>query len=153
MVMSSYTVKAMVVAIGYWLLDSALHKFVFSGGEFVIFPVDPDELWMRFMIVLLLVSFGVYADKKTREVMEKEKEKYSIFSATVSSAQHILNNLLNNMQLYQVEADKVDGFDEEVKKLFNDSIREGEMLVKKLSAVEDLTEESIKTAVYPEGKK
>ena len=83
------------------------------------------------------------------KVIEKEKEKRVIFMATVSSTQHILNNLLNNLLLFKLEADKSDIFYDKTKALYEQTIREGAELVKKLSAVELLTEKNIKASVYP----
>ena len=87
--------------------------------------------------------------EERNKVLEKEKEKRIIFMATVSSTQHILNNLLNSLLLFKLKAEKADFFDDKTKAQYEQVIREGTELVKKLSSVEVLTESNIKASVYP----
>jgi PAS domain S-box-containing protein len=86
---------------------------------------------------------------KAEAMLSEEREKRVIYIATVSSAQHILNNLLNNMMLFKMKAEKADVFDDVTKTQFEYTISQGTELVKKLSAVEVLTESNIKASVYP----
>lgn len=146
---SSYTFKAAIVSVIYWLIDSMLHKFIYLEDEFEFIPSEIDELWMRTVIVLLLVCFGIYADRHTKIMVKKEQEKRIVFNATIASTQHILNNLLNQMLLFKIEADNSRIFDAKTNGLFTQSIEEGKELVEKLSAVEELTEHNIKHTVYP----
>jgi len=92
------------------------------------------------MLVLMYLLINVYR--------VSEKEKHTVFSATVSMTQHILNNLLNQMQLFQLEAEQTKGFDSKVKLLIGDSIKEGEQLVNKLSSVKELNEDAIRDSIY-----
>ncbi|HEV2719325.1 MAG TPA: adenylate/guanylate cyclase domain-containing protein [Thermoanaerobaculia bacterium] len=51
---------------GYWFLESLLHTFVFRSGTFVQTLAcmhDPNELWMRLIIVVLFAGFGVIAQR------------------------------------------------------------------------------------------
>lgn len=45
----------------FWLSDSSLHYLVYGEPSFELIPTDPNELWMRTVIVVLLVGFGAYA--------------------------------------------------------------------------------------------
>ena len=83
----------------------------------------------------------------------KEKEKRIVFDATVRSTQHILNNLLNQMQYFKMVADETNAFDDEVNEIYKNTIKEGKELVIKLSSVEELTEENIIGSVYPKNGK
>lgn len=83
----------------------------------------------------------------------KEKEKRIVFDATVRSTQHILNNLLNQMQYFKMVADETNAFDDEVNEIYKNTIEEGKELVIKLSSVEELTEENIIGSVYPKNGK
>lgn len=116
-------------------------------------PSSPDEhteLWMRVLIVLLLLAFGLYADIQTRRLLMKEEEKRRIFKATISSTQHILNNLLNNLMFFKLEMEESDVFSDEIKRLFDETLKKGTIQVQRLSEVEDLSEENIKQSVYPQ---
>ena len=96
---------------------------------------------LGFTLLLMFLLINIYRIK--------EKEKQTIFTATVSMTQHILNNLLNQMQLFQLEAERTKGFDDEVKSLIGESIKEGEVLVERLSSVKELSEDAIRNSVYP----
>jgi hypothetical protein len=52
------------------------------------------------------------------------------------------------MQLFRLKAEESDSFDKKTIGLYNQSFNEGKELVKKLSSVEELTEESIKESVF-----
>jgi PAS domain S-box-containing protein len=90
---------------------------------------------------------------ESQVALKKEREKQKIFTATVSATQHILNNLLNNMLLFKMKAKQSDCFDDKTKTQFDQAIKEGTELVKKLGAVEVLTEENIKASVNPKSDK
>ena len=140
---------AIPLALSYWVLECIIHYFGYGELEFELIPSDLDELWMRIVIVILLVSFGIYADKHTKSILDKEKEKRIVFEATVKSTHHILNNILNQMQYYKIIADKNRAFDDETNELYENTITEGKELIKKLSSVDELTEENIIDSVYP----
>lgn len=150
---SNFTFKAIIVSAIYWLIDSVIHRFIYSEEEFEFIPSEENEFWMRVIIVVLLICFGLYADHKTKEMVRKEMEKRIIFNATVSSAQHILNNLLNQMQLFKLKAEESNSFDKKTMGLYEQSFNEGKELVKKLSSVKKLTERNIKESVYLKSEK
>ena len=140
---------AIPLALLYWVLECIIHYFGYGELEFELIPSDFDEIWMRIVIVILLVSFGIYADKHTKSILDKEKEKRIVFEATVRSTHHILNNILNEMQYYKIIADNNMAFDDETNKLYENTITEGKELIKKLSSVDELTEANIIGSVYP----
>lgn len=55
------------IAIGfgaiYWLFESILDTFIFQEGNLFswIFSPDPNELWMRLLVISILIVFGSYA--------------------------------------------------------------------------------------------
>ncbi len=140
---SRFLLKAIVIASMYWLLDSVIHKYIYSEMTFELIPADMNELWMRIIIVLLLILIGLGADKHIKMIMEKENEKRVVFDATIHSTQHILNNLLNQMQFFKLVAEESNTFDDEMLELYDQSLTNGKMLVERLSSVEVLTEENI----------
>jgi hypothetical protein len=144
--------RAIIFSILYWLIESTIHKRLYSEEKFEFLPSDINELWMRSVIVVLIITFGLYADYHTKSLLKKEEEKRIIFTAAVSSTQHIVFNLINQMQYFKLEADKSNVFDEEVNRLYEETIKEGKELVDRLSAVEELTEENISKSVYPQQK-
>ena len=144
-----FTKVAIILSVIFWLIESILHRFLFSGEEFEFLPSDINELWMRIIIVLLIVALGIYTDKHTKALLKKEKEKRIIYNATMHSTQHILNNLLNQMQYFESKAESTNAFDERTKDLYHSAMQEGKALAEQLSKVDELSEESIKTSIQP----
>ena len=145
----NYLLKALGISVAYWLLDSGIH-WLATSEEFELLPHEHNELWMRLMIISLLLAFGAYADYKTNQLIAKEKEKHRVFKATVYSTQHILNNLLNQLQLIKITLEESNTLTDEVSQTINHILESGTEQVNKLSQVEDISEESIKKSVYPE---
>ena len=59
----------LVLAAGYWVAESLIHTFVFGSGSLaanLLALRDPDELWMRSLIVVLLAGFGAIAERSVR---------------------------------------------------------------------------------------
>lgn len=140
--------KSILLSIIYWFIESIIHRVIFSEDKFEFIPSDINEFWMRIVIVVLLILFGRYADYQTKSILQKEKEKRIIFHATLSSAQHIINNLLNQMQYFKMKADESSVFDDEVNEMYNHSMKEGKELFDKLCSVEELTENNISDSVH-----
>lgn len=145
---SNFTLKAIIISFAFWLVDSIIHKFISSEENFVFIPSDANEFGMRAIIIILLICFGIYADKQAMSILEKEKEKRIIFETTVSATNHIVNNLLNQMQYFKLVADEQNAFNDEDRKLYEIMINEGKELVKKLGSVEELSEDNITFSVH-----
>ncbi|NOQ90005.1 MAG: hypothetical protein GQ549_03565 [Gammaproteobacteria bacterium] len=62
---------AIPVALSFWFLDSFIHYFWYNESAFEIIPADPNDLWMRFSIFILLTSFGLFADFTSRKIIKK----------------------------------------------------------------------------------
>jgi hypothetical protein len=148
-----FTKVSIPLALSYWALECIIHYFGYGELKFELIPSDLDELWMRIVIVILLLCFGIYADKHTKSILDKEEEKRIVFEATVKSTHHILNNMLNQMQYFKMVADEKNAFDDETNELYKNTITEGKELIIKLSSVEELTEENIIDSVNPENGK
>jgi len=79
--------------------------------------------------------------------MEKEKEK--IYLATIHGAQHITNNLLNELKIVELEIEKHSEFDKEISSMFIDMLSKANALMKSLSSVENIDDEAIRKSIYP----
>ena len=87
-------------------MPHALHYFVYDEPGLELIPDDFNELWMRLVIVCLIVLFGLYADAVTRKRMIQEKQLAALktYNSMIYATHHILNNLLNQMQLFRIAA-------------------------------------------------
>lgn len=146
---NKFTVLGIALAFLYWFAESGIHRFVYAEEFFEVVPSDINELLMRLLIIILIVSFGLFADNRARRIKDSEREKHAVFVATVRSTQHILNNLLNQLQLVFFDLDKEHCLESETKVLLEKSIREGKEQVERLSAVSEISSESIEESVRP----
>lgn len=70
-----------------WVFDSALDAFLFEGSELVLqlWPDDPKELWMRWLLVTLIIALGAYA-QITVEFLRRARQKLDLTSKVFQSA-------------------------------------------------------------------
>jgi hypothetical protein len=144
-----FTIYGICLALLYWVAESVVHRYIYAEDFFELMPSDLNELWMRVLIIFLLVGFGVFADNRAATIRNKEREKREVFLATVRSTQHILNNLLNQLQLAFFELDERHELESDTRKLLKRSIKEGKEQVERLSAVTEMRSESIEKSVKP----
>ncbi|MGB5964367.1 MAG: hypothetical protein WBF77_11295 [Sulfurimonadaceae bacterium] len=146
-----FTIIGLAVALIFWFFDSTVHYYVYGEPDFEIIPEDFNELWMRIVIILLLMSFGIFVDYFSKKLVIKEKELQSarIYNSMIYATHHILNNLLNQMQLVKMEAQKSKDFNQDMIKYYDNAIHEATDLIKKLSSVEQITDENIWASVDP----
>lgn len=114
-------------------------------------PNELNELWMRTVIVVLISLFGICADYfiKNIVVRDKQLEVARIYNGMINASLHILVNLLNQMQLFKVEAQKSKDFDRDVIKYYDNAIEEASNLIDTLSGLHDITEKTIGTTLSP----
>lgn len=144
-----FTFFGICLALFYWVAESVVHRYIYAEDFFELMPSDLNELSMRALIIFLLVGFGVFADNRAATIRNKEREKREVFLATVRSTQHILNNLLNQLQLAFFELDEGHELESDTRKLLKRSIKEGKEQVERLSEVTEMRSESIEKSVKP----
>jgi hypothetical protein len=144
-----FSLMGLGLALLYWFGESVIHRFVYREAFFEFVPSDVNELWMRLLIIGLIVAFGFFADNRARKIRKSEQEKHAVYVATVRSSQHILNNLMNQMQLAFLDLEKEHCLESETRQLLERSIREGKLQVERLSSVAEVTSESIEESVRP----
>ncbi len=77
-----------------------------------------------------------------------KEEKEIIYLATIHGAQHITNNLLNELKIVEIEIENHPGFDKEVSSMFNDMVAEANALIKNLSSVANIDNETIRKSIH-----
>ena len=136
-------------ALLYWFADSAVHYFIYGEFEFEFIPSDFDELWMRCVIFILLVSFGAFADYYTNKILQKDKEKNEVYATMLHATQHILNNFLQSMLLFRHVAEKSKDIDPEILKLYDQTIDDAAAQVENLKDIQDPSKDSIEERFIP----
>ncbi len=109
-------------------------------------------LFAIWITALLAMKWKSYEEELLSAKVKIETEKENIYMATIHGAQHIINNLLNQLQLVKIEISKCRDFDKRIRKIFDDILIEASSLMKKLSTVKQIDEETIKQSVYPKPK-
>ena len=109
-----------------------------------------DELFFGLFIFLCFLVADLLRRRKQRKLEQKiEKEKISIYAAMLSSAHHILNNFLNQMQLVKITADNTPGFDPKVLALYDTIMRDAEKQIDELGSLPEINEKAIRESVRP----
>jgi hypothetical protein len=51
------------LAVSYWIIEAYFDSVLIEDTSFTmrLFPSDPNELWMRSLVSVLFVGFGLYA--------------------------------------------------------------------------------------------
>lgn len=146
-----YTIAAIIIAIGFWFFDTSVHYFFYNEEKFEFIPSDANEFWMRSTIAILIILFGTYIDYSTKKLLLKEKqlEANRIYNSMMSASQHILYNLLHQMQIVRIEALKCEGFNKKIITHFDSAIDKASDLVQRLSDIENITDKNITASVDP----
>ncbi len=124
------------------------------------FSPDGGELW-KVLFNRSLAIFAIWitvvlsikwklSEQAARNILSNtEREKQIIYKATIHGAQHITNNLLNQLKLVEMEIEKHPDFDSDVVASFDSMMSEANSLMQELSSVDSVDEESITMSVYP----
>jgi len=70
-----YLISAILLGISFWLLDSVAHYFWYDELEFKVIPTDTDDLMMRSAAFIMLTCFGLFADIRSRHLIQKNNRK------------------------------------------------------------------------------
>lgn len=143
--MPKYSILAIIVASLFWVFDSSVHYLAYGEPEFEWIPGEFNELWMRVTIVILIVCMGIYAQLSANRLLRIEREKLELQKQLNNSLEHrlqlqekqseltreavldmhnILNNFLNNLILFKLEAQDSKAISDESLKLFDRIIQE-----------------------------
>ena len=107
------------------------------------------------LLIASTISWYLYSLLKKLEQLEQalrqsiSKEKEQIYLASIQSAQHVVNNLLNQLKLVELEIQNHPEFDQEVARLYGGMLEEATGLMKQLSSVKQIEAKEIIQSVSP----
>ena len=148
-----YAIYSIIVATCFWFFDSVVHYFFYGESEFEWIPSEFNELWMRSTIIFLILSLGAYAQHSTRKMIEAEHAKLllqeqlnqalqneldlqhaqaEVTRETVMQMHDIINNFLNNLLLFKMEAEDSKSISTESLKLFDHIVQEASTKIRDL---------------------
>lgn len=110
-----------------------------------------DSLTSRILELVKERTERIRMENELHEFNEqlRELEKREIYISTVQASQHILNNLLNQLQLFKMEAERSTDFKKEILELFDGALNEAGDLVLRLSDVTHISKDNIKNSISP----
>lgn len=100
---------SIAAALSYWMIKTTLDSYLFSEGTFfaLIFPSDPNTLWMRFEFTTIIISFGIYI-QLTFKKTEAETHFLEIFKTSVDAV--VMTNSQHRITLFNPSAEKIFGY-------------------------------------------
>lgn len=131
------------IALLFWFFDSIVHYFVYGETAFEVLPSDLNELWMRCVIVVLIVAFGVFADRRIG------LEKVDVYRAMLGATNHILRNHLQSMLLFRNEAKNCKDFDKYVLELYDQVADETVAQIRNLDNIQEPNKSNIEDKYRP----
>jgi len=108
---------------------------------------EVDEFIIPIAIVVAFTLFDLIRRQRSQKI---ELEKIKIYQAMMSSTHHILNNFLNKMQLFKMEAEDNPGFNPDILTFYDKIIEDASMKIDALGRVTNINESSIHAAVTPQ---
>ncbi len=136
------------------VLTIAGYYFSPQGGELWKVLFNRSLALFAIWITVIIAMKWKYSEQEINNIRAKtEKEKEKIYLATIYGAQHVINNLLNQLQLVDLEIKNHPDFDKNIASLFDDMLKESNILMEQLSDVHQMDEGSIKESVYPKANK
>ena len=145
-----WTIIGLICAVSLYLITilfelDLFEMFVEFLEDFEKFEID--EFLIPSFILLLFIFYDVLRKQKEIAI---ERKKIEVYNAVITAVHHILNNFLNNMQLFKVTAEETPEFDPDILSLYDAVIDDATVQIKALSSVTKLDETSIKTSVLPQ---
>ena len=130
------------LALAYWFFDSAVHYLAYGELEFEVIPSDFNEFWMRTVIFILLLAFGVFADYHTNKIVEIDAEKHDVYMAMLGITRHVLSNFLNKIVLFRSETEDNKAFNIDVLKIFDQVMDDTIVQIKNLEDIKRVQQEN-----------
>jgi len=104
-----------------------------------------DEFFIPIGIFFVFALF----DRQKAHEFQIEFEKIKVYKAMMSSTHHVLNNFLNQMQLFKLEAEDTPEFDPEILNLYGQIIEEASLQIDALGSITKVNDISIRSSVKP----
>ena len=135
-----FTITAFAVAFIFWFFASPIHFFLYREPPHELIQGGLNELWVRIVIVLLVLFIGIFADHFTNKLFKAQQlEVAQVYNGVLNASGQVMDNLLFQMQLFKLEAQKSKDFDRDIIKFCDDAMKEASDLIETLARVENIT--------------
>lgn len=139
---------AIVTFWGAWIFQFDLtERFVlFLQSLYLYEHIGVDELLLPLLILGLFALFDLSRRQRLQRV---EQEKFHLYRAMLASNHHILNNFLNQLQIFRLTAEVTPGFPAHELILFDQIIKDTLRQLHNLETVTQVEGEDFDASVRP----
>ena len=90
-----------VIAVLFWILESAVHIFIFHEGELIqqLITPHPHEIWMRLIVMAMFIGFAFYA----QSIIIQRRRAENAVKLTHSELDQIFNTAADGMRVIDKE--------------------------------------------------
>jgi hypothetical protein len=144
-----YIAYSVILSATFWIFESVVHAYAFHHEPFSLFPHEAHEVWMRSLIFILIIVYGFFIQKSVEKERQLETEKMEIYIEMIRANNHILNNFLQNMYIFKLEADQSEDFDKEVLQLYHQIIQDTKQAIQRLEGLDKPSKAGIEEKYNP----
>jgi hypothetical protein len=108
-----------------------------------------DEVLIPFFIFAIFAFADIIIRQHTSKV---ELHKVKIYKAMLHSTHHVLNNFLNQMQLFKIAAQETRGFPADVLEMYDEIIKDASKQINALGSITSIDDASILDSVASKPK-
>ncbi len=103
------TLIGILLGIAFWVIDPLIDSHLLSGGSYWNQIINPDsqEIWLRFFVSFVFLSFGVYAEhisarrRRIERTMMESEEKFRLLYEDAPLGYQSLNETGNILKVNQ----------------------------------------------------
>ena len=121
------------------MAESLVHFFSNGGERFDVIPTDLNEFFMRTLVVVLIIGFGIYVDYITSKHVAELEERKERYKATVKETNKKFSSFIEEVQNFDLEARKTRSMDKDILNSFADTIHEAKNQLARLENAGDIT--------------
>lgn len=153
--MISKSISDLKLPISYFTIGTAWIVFsdlLVSSDQAIAFTQAGELQSIKGILFVATTSVFLYFLSKLcfHKVTTAKQEKEAVYRMTAEGTQHILNNFLQKMLIFKVEAEQHQDFNRETLRLVNQIIEDAKDDVVRLTGLTELSEQSIHDTIYQE---
>ncbi|MCP3922785.1 MAG: hypothetical protein GY714_09395 [Desulfobacterales bacterium] len=145
------TMIGLAISTVIYLLTIIIGVDLFEKLIELLHGLEKYELDELIIPTTIFIAFSLFEliDRQRSHKIEVEREKIKIYEAMIFSTQHILNNFLNQIQVFKQTAEETENFDPEVLGYYDEIIDEASGQIDSLCKVTEINEVSILESIKP----
>lgn len=149
--MKNHILTLFGLAISSLLLIITLSLDIDLFEMFVSSLVHLEEYQIDELIIpiIIFIAFAVLDIQRKYRAKQTQFEKIAIYDAMLTSTHHILNNFLNQMQIFKITAERTPDFDPEIMSMYNEIIKDASLQIEALGSIGNIDAESIHASINP----